>query len=253
LNSGKSIFSQLMDFVPRYEFHKCVQRYNGHHKVKTFSCWDQFLTMAFAQLTYRESLRDIQACLRAAGTKLYHSGIRSRVSRNTLANANQVRDWRIYADFAQRLIGQARRLYANEEFGVELDQTAYALDSTTIDLCLSLFPWAKFRRHKAAVKLHTLLDLRGSIPSWVVITDGKVHDVNLLDQLVFEPGAFYIFDRGYVDFARLYRIHQSSAFFVTRAKSNFEFHRLCSKAVDKSTGVLSDQIIRLKVFYSRQG
>jgi hypothetical protein len=253
LNSGKSIFSQLMDFVPRYEFHKCVQRYNGQHKVKSFSCWDQFLTMAFAQLTYRESLRDIQACLRAAGTKLYHLGIRSRVSRNTLANANQVRDWRIYADFAQRLIGQARRLYANEEFGVELDQTAYALDSTTIDLCLSLFPWAKFRRHKAAVKLHTLLDLRGSIPRWVVITDGKVHDVNLLDQLVFEAGAFYIFDRGYVDFARLYRIHQSSAFFVTRAKSNFEFHRLCSQAVDKSTGVLSDQIIRLKVFTSRQG
>jgi len=242
-----------MDFVPRYEFHKCVQRYNGHHKVKTFSCWDQFLTMAFAQLTYRESLRDIQACLRAAGTKLHHLGIRSRVSRNTLANANQVRDWRIYADFAQRLIGHARRLYANEEFGVELDQTAYALDSTTIDLCLSLFPWAKFRRHKAAVKLHTLLDLRGSIPSWVVITDGKVHDVNLLDQLVFEAGAFYIFDRGYVDFARLYRIHQSSAFFVTRAKSNFEFYRLCSQPVDKSTGVLSDQIIRLKVFYSRQG
>ena len=253
MNSGKSIFSQLMDFVPRYEFHKCVQRYNGHHKVKSFSCWDQFLTMAFAQLTYRESLRDIQACLRAAGTKLYHLGIRSRVSRNTLANANQVRDWRIYADFAQRLIGQARRLYANEEFGVELDQTAYTLDSTTIDLCLSLFPWAKFRRHKAAVKLHTLLDLRGSIPSWVVITDGKVHDVNLLDQLVFEAGAFYIFDRGYVDFARLYRIRQSSAFFVTRARSNFEFHRLCSQAVDKSTGVLSDQIIRLKVFYSRQG
>jgi len=253
LNSGKSIFSQLMDFVPRYQFHKCVQRYNGHHKVKTFSCWDQFLTMAFAQLTYRESLRDIQACLRAAGNKLYHLGIRSRVSRNTLANANQVRDWRIYADFAQRLIGQARRLYANEEFGVELDQTAYALDSTTIDLCLSLFPWAKFRRHKAAVKLHTLLDLRGSIPSWVVITNGKVHDVNLLDQLVFEAGAFYIFDRGYLDFARLYRIHQSSAFFVTRAKSNSEFRRLCSQPVDKSTGVLSDQIIRLKVFYSRQG
>jgi len=242
-----------MDFVPRYEFHKCVERYNGHHKVKTFSCWDQFLTMAFAQLTYRESLRDIQACLRAAGTQLYHLGIRSRVSRNTLANANQVRHWRIYADFAQVLIGQARHLYANDEFGVELDQTAYALDSTTIDLCLSLFPWAKFRRHKAAVKLHTLLDLRGSIPSWVVITDGKVHDVNLLDQLVFEAGAFYIFDRGYVDFSRLYRIHQSSAFFVTRARSNFEFHRLCSQAVDKSTGVLSDQIIRLKVFYSRQG
>ena len=241
-----------MDFLPHYEFQKCVRRYNGHHKVKTFSCWDQFLTMAFAQLTYRESLRDIQACLRAAGSKLYHLGIRSRVSRNTLANANQVRDWRIYADFAQVLIGQARRLYANDEFGVDLDQTAYALDSTTIDLCLSLFPWAKFRRHKAAVKLHTLLDLRGSIPSWVVITDGKVHDVNLLDQLVFEAGAFYIFDRGYLDFARLYRIHQSSAFFVTRAKSNFEFHRLGSQPVDKSTGVLSDQIIRLKGFYSRK-
>ena len=251
MNSDKSIFSQLMDFLPHYEFQKCVGRYNGHYKVKTFSCWDQFLTMAFAQLTYRESLRDIQACLRAAGSKLYHLGIRSRVSRNTLANANQVRDWRLYADFAQVLIGQARRLYANDEFGVELDQTAYALDSTTIDLCLSLFPWAKFRRHKAAVKLHTLLDLRGSIPSWVVITDGKVHDVNLLDQLVFEAGAFYIFDRGYLDFARLYRIHQSSAFFVTRAKSNFEFHRLRSQPVDKSTGVLSDQIIRLKVFYSR--
>jgi hypothetical protein len=242
-----------MDFLPHYEFQKCVRRYNGHHKVKTFSCWDQFLTMAFAQLTYRESLRDIQACLRAAGSKLYHLGIRSRVSRNTLANANQVRDWRLYADFAQVLIGQARRLYANDPFGVDLDQTAYALDSTTIDLCLTLFPWAKFRRHKAAIKLHTLLDLHGSIPSWVVITDGKVHDVNLLDQLVFEAGAFYIFDRGYLDFARLYRIHQSSAFFVTRAKSNFEFHRLGSQPVDKSTGVRSDQIIRLKVFYSRQG
>jgi IS4 transposase len=242
-----------MNFLPSYEFHKCVRRYQGHYKIKRFSCWDQFLTMAFAQLTYRESLRDIQACLRAAGSKLYHLGIRSQVSRNTLANANQVRDWRIYADFAQVLIGQARRLYANEEFGVELEQTAYALDSTTIDLCLSLFPWAKFRRHKAAVKLHTLLDLRGSIPSWVVITDGKVHDVNLLDQLVFEAGAFYIFDRGYLDFARLYRIHQSSAFFVTRAKSNSEFHRLRSQFVEKSTGVLSDQIIRLKVFYSRQG
>jgi IS4 transposase len=253
LNSGQSIFSQLMDFLPSYEFHKCVRRYQGHYKIKRFSCWDQFLTMAFAQLTYRESLRDIQACLRAAGSKLYHLGIRSQVSRNTLANANQVRDWRIYADFAQVLIGQARRLYANEEFGVELEQTAYALDSTTIDLCLSLFPWAKFRRHKAAVKLHTLLDLRGSIPSWVVITAGKVHDVNLLDQLVFEAGAFYIFDRGYLDFARLYRIHQSSAFFVTRAKSNSEFHRLRSQPVEKSTGVLSDQIIRLKVFYSRQG
>jgi hypothetical protein len=241
-----------MDFLPSYEFHKCVRRYHGHYKVKHFSCWDQFLTMAFAQLTYRESLRDIQACLRATGSKLYHLGIRSRVSRNTLANANQVRDWRIYADFAQVLIDRARRLYAHEDFGVELEQAAYALDSTTIDLCLTLFPWAKFRRHKAAVKLHTLLDLRGSIPSWVVITEGKVHDVNLLDQLLFEAGAFYIFDRGYLDFARLYGIHQSSAFFVTRAKSNFEFQRLGSRPIDKSTGVLSDQIIRLKGFYSRQ-
>jgi IS4 transposase len=252
LNCGQSIFSQLMDFLPSYEFHKCVRRYHGHYKVKHFSCWDQFLTMVFAQLTYRESLRDIQACLRAAGSKLYHLGIRSQVSRNTLANANQVRDWRIYADFAQVLIERARRLYANDDFGLELDQAAYALDSTTIDLCLSLFPWAKFRRHKAAVKLHTLLDLRGSIPSWVVITEGKVHDVNLLDQLLFEAGAFYIFDRGYLDFSRLYRIHQGSAFFVTRAKSNFEFQRLGSRPIDKSTGVLSDQIIRLKGFYSRQ-
>jgi IS4 transposase len=252
LNCGKPIFSQLMDFLPSYEFHKCVRHYHGHYKVKRFSCWDQFLTMAFAQLTYRESLRDIQACLRAAGSKLYHLGIRSQVSRNTLAHANQRRDWRIYADFAQVLIGRARRLYAHDDFGVELDQAAYALDSTTIDLCLSLFPWAKFRRHKAAVKLHTLLDLRGSIPSWVVITEGKVHDVNLLDQLLFEVGAFYIFDRGYLDFARLYRIHQGSAFFVTRAKSNFEFQRLASRPVDKSSGVLSDQIIRLKGFYSRQ-
>jgi Transposase DDE domain/Domain of unknown function (DUF4372) len=241
-----------MDFLPSYEFHKCVRRYHGHYKVKHFSCWDQFLTMAFAQLTYRESLRDIQACLRAAGSKLYHLGIRSRVSRNTLANANQVRDWRIYADFAQVLIERARRLYANDDFGVELEQAAYALDSTTIDLCLTLFPWAKFRRHKAAVKLHTLLDLRGSIPSWVVITEGKVHDVNLLDQLLFEAGAFYIFDRGYLDFARLYRIHQGSAFFVTRAKSNFDFQRLTSRPIDKSSGVLSDQIIRLKGFYSRK-
>lgn len=241
-----------MNFLPRYEFHQCVRRYHGHYKVKSFSCWDQFLTMAFAQLTYRESLRDIQACLRAAGSKLYHLGIRSRVSRNTLANANQVRDWRIYADFAQGLIGRARRLYANESLGVELDQAAYALDSTTIDLCLTLFPWAKFRRHKAAVKLHTLLDLRGSIPSWVVITEGQVHDVNLLDQLLFEAGAFYIFDRGYLDFLRLYRIHQGSAFFVTRAKSNFDFQRLTSRPVDNCSGVLSDQIIRLKGFYSRQ-
>ena len=193
-----------MDFLPVYEFNRCVQRYHGHYKMKSFSCWDQFLCIAFAQLTYRESLRDIEACLRSAQRKLYHMGIRGKVSRNTLAHANQVRDWRIYADFAQTLIARARRLYANDSFGVELNQTAYALDSTTIDLCLSLFPWAKFRKHKGAVKLHTLLDLRGSIPSIVIITHGKVHDVTILDQLTFEPGAFYIVDRGYLDYTRLY-------------------------------------------------
>jgi hypothetical protein len=241
-----------MDFLPIYEFHQCVQRYHGHYKMKSFSCWDQFLCMAFAQLTYRESLRDIEACLRSAQRKLYHMGIRSKVSRNTLAHANQVRDWRIYADFAQILIARARRLYANDSFGVELNQTAYALDSTTIDLCLSLFPWAKFRAHKGAVKLHTLLDLRGSIPSLLIITHGKVHDVHILDQLIFEPGAFYIIDRGYLDFNRLYAIHQASAFYVIRAKSNFRFKRLYSRPVDKSTGVQSDQIIVLEGFYSHK-
>jgi hypothetical protein len=208
--------------------------------------------MAFAQLTYRESLRDIEACLRSAQRKLYHMGIRSNVSRNTLAHANQVRNWWIYADFAQILIARARRLYANDSFGVELNQTAYALDSTTIDLCLSLFPWAKFRAHKGAVKLHTLLDLRGSIPSLLIITHGKVHDVHILDQLIFEPGAFYIIDRGYLDFNRLYAIHQASAFYVIRAKSNFRFKRLYSRPVDKSTGVQSDQIIVLEGFYSHK-
>ncbi len=237
MDTGKTVFSQLMDFLPVYEFHKCIQRYNGHYKIKHFSCWSQFLCMAFTQLTYRESLRDIEACLRSNQRKLYHMGFRGKVSRNTLAHANQIRDWRIYADFAQILIGQARRLYANDSFGVQLDQTAYALDSTTIDLCLSLFPWAKFRAHKGAVKLHTLLDLRGSIPSLVIITSGKVHDVNLLDQLCFEPGAFYILDRGYLDFGRLYAIHHASAFFVTRSKSNFRFRRLYSQPVDKSSGV----------------
>ena len=252
MNCGKTIFAQLMDFLPIYEFHQCVQRYHGHYKMKSFSCWDQFLCMAFAQLTYRESLRDIEACLRSAQRKLYHMGIRGKVSRNTLAHANQVRDWRIYADFAQILIARARRLYANDSFGVELNQTAYALDSTTIDLCLSLFPWAKFRAHKGAVKLHTLLDLRGSIPSLLIITHGKVHDVHILDQLIFEPGAFYIIDRGYLDFDRLYAIHQASAFYVIRAKSNFRFKRLYSRPVDKSTGVQSDQIIVLEGFYSHK-
>jgi hypothetical protein len=252
MDTGKTIFAQLMDFLPVYEFQKCVQRYNGHYKVKHFSCWSQFLCMAFAQLTYRESLRDIEACLRSTQRKLYHMGFRGNVSRNTLAHANQVRDWRIYADFAQILIGQARRLYANDSFGVELNQTAYALDSTTIDLCLSLFPWAKFRAHKGAVKLHTLLDLRGSIPSLIIITHGKVHDVNILDQLTFEPGAFYIIDRGYLDFDRLYAIHQASAFFITRTKSNFRFRRLYSRPVDKFAGVQCDQIIVLEGFYSHK-
>jgi Domain of unknown function (DUF4372)/Transposase DDE domain len=252
METGKTIFAQLMDFLPIYEFNQCVQRYHGHYKMKSFSCWDQFLCMAFAQLTYRESLRDIEACLRSAQHKLYHMGIRGKVSRNTLAHANQVRDWRIYADFAQILITRARRLYAHDSFGVELNQTAYALDSTTINLCLSIFPWAKFRKRKGAVKLHTLLDLRGSIPSIVIITHGKVHDVTILDQLIFEPGAFYIVDRGYLDFIRLYGVQQSSAFFVTRTKSNFSFRRLYSRHVDKSTGVQSDQIIVLEGFYSHK-
>jgi hypothetical protein len=252
MNSGKTIFAQLMEFLPAYEFRKCVNRYNGNYKIKSFTCWDQFLCMAFAQLTYRESLRDIEACLRAAQKKLYHSGIRSRVSRNTLANANQVRDWRIYADFAQVLIGIARELYINEDFGVELQQTAYALDATIIDLCLSLFPWAKFRSRKGAIKLHTLIDLRGNIPALVIITHGKVHEVTILDELIIEAGAIYIMDRGYLDFGRLYRIHQSLAFFITLAKSNFKFRRLYSNKVDKTTGVRCDQVIMLKGFYAKK-
>jgi transposase len=252
VNSGKTIFSQLIDFLPAEDFRLCVDRYDGNYKLQSFSCWDQFLCMAFAQLTYRESLRDIEACLRSAGTKLYHMGIRGRVSRNTLANANQVRDWRIYADFAQILISTARRLYVDDSFGVQLNQTVYALDSTTIDLCLALFPWARFRKHKGAVKLHTLLDLRGNIPTILVITHGKVHDVNFLDQLAFEPGAFYVMDRGYTDFERLYNITLASAFFVTCARRNFAFNRLHALSTDESDGVLSDQIISLQGFYSRK-
>ena len=252
MNSGRSILSQLMDFLPMYEFHKCVERYTGNYKVQSFSCWDQYLCMAFAQLTYRESLRDIQACLRASEPKLYHMGFRGRVSRNTLANANQNRDWRIYADLAQVLIAIARPLYRNEDFGVQLDQTVYALDSTIIDLCLSLFPWARFRKSKGAVKLHTLLDLRGSIPTMIYITHGKIHDVNILDSILMEPGAIYIMDRGYLDFARLYMIHQERAFFVIRAKNNFNFKRLYSHAIDKSTGVQCDQSILLRTFYSKR-
>jgi len=253
MNSGKTVFAQLMEFIPLYEFRQCVNRYKGNYKIKSFSCWDQFLCMAFAQLTYRESLRDIQACLRSAQRKLYHMGIRGNVSRNTLAHANQVRDWRVYADFAQILITRARSLYANDSFGVELNQTVYAFDSTTIDLCLSLFPWAKFRARKGALKLHTLLDLRGSIPSVVMITHGKIHDVTILDQLILEAGAIYILDRGYLDFARLYTIHQTAAFFITRAKRNLRFKRLYSQPIDKSTGVLSDQIGTLEVFHSQKG
>jgi hypothetical protein len=250
MNIGRTVFTQIMDFIPLFQFRQCVARYNGNYKVITFTCLDQFLCMAFAQLTYRESLRDIEACLRVAKPKLYHMGIRSNVSRNTLAHANENRDWRIYADFAHVLIKIARELYANEDFGLELKNAVYAFDSTTIDLCLSVFPWAKFRKTKAAVKLHTLLDLRGNIPVVISITNGKMHDVNALDDLVFEPGAIYIFDRAYVDFARLYRIHQSLAFFVTRAKSNFVFKRLYSQSVDKSTGVRADQIIMVTGFYT---
>jgi hypothetical protein len=253
MNSGKSIFSQLMDFLPSKAFQRCVKRYQGDYKLKTFSCWDQFLCMTFAQLTYRESLRDIEACLRAQQTKLYHLGIRGQVSRNTLAHANSVRDWRIYADFAQVLITRARVLYADDSFGVELAQTVYALDATTIDLCLALFPWAEFRQHKGAVKLHTLLDLRGSIPTVVIITHGKVHEVNILDQLSFEAGAFYVMDRGYLDFARLYKLHLASAFFVTRARKRFAFQRLYSQPVDRATGVICDQIITLANPVPRQG
>jgi len=252
MNTGKTIFSQLMEFLPAYEFRQCVERYDGNHKVQSFSCLDQFFCMAFAQLTYRESLRDIEACLRAAHTKLYHMGIRGRVSRNTLANANSVRDWRIYRDFGQVLIRMARPLYADSGFGVELNHAAYALDSTTIDLCLSLFPWARFRRAKGAIKLHTLLDLRGSIPAVIIITHGRIHDVNILDALIFEAGAFYIMDRGYLDFARLYKIHLCSAFFVTRARKKFDFNRLYSHPVDKNTGVQCDQTITLGNFYPRQ-
>lgn len=252
MNSGKTIFAQLMDFIPAYEFRKCVDQYNGNHKVISFSCWDQYLCMAFAQLTYRESLRDIQVSLRATQSRLYHMGIRGNISRNTLAHANQNRDWRIYAEFAQILIAKTRTIYAAESFGIELDQAVYALDSTTIDLCLALFPWAEFRKHKGAVKLHTLLDLHGNIPSVVIITTGKVHDVNILDRLLIEPGAIYLMDRGYLDFARLYKIHQSSAFFVTRAKKNFSKRRLYSQPVDKTTGIQCDQIVVLNGHYVKK-
>lgn len=245
MNSGRTIFAQLMDLLPLPEFRRCVVRYQGDYKVQSFSCLDQFLSLAFAQLTYRESLRDIETCLRAHRSQLYHMGFRGGISRNTLANANQQRDWRIYADFARLLIGQARALYQHEPFGVELDQTVYAFDSTTVDLCLSLFPWAQFRRRKSAVKLHTLLDLRGNIPTAVYVTGGQVNDVKLLDQLALEAGAFYLLDRGYVDYRRLYGITQALAFFVTRAEQNTRYRRCARRWVDHSTGLRSDQTIRL--------
>ena len=245
MNTGKTIFAQIMEFLPLYEFRKCVECYRGDYKVRSFSCMDQFLSMAFAQLTYRESLRDIEACLRSMRSKLYHMGIRSQVSRNTLSNANNQRDWHIYSDFAQILIRTARNLYLKEPFGIELKNTVYALDATTIDLCLSLFPWAHFRKNKGAIKLHTLMDLRGSIPSFIEITDGKAADVNVLDILIPEAGSFYIMDRGYLDFARLHGLHQAMAFFVTRTKSKIRYRRLYSRPVDKTTGLRCDQTIIL--------
>lgn len=252
MHEGALVFAQVTGHLPLTTFRRCVTRYGGSHKVKSFSCLDQYLCMAFAQLTYRESLRDIEACLRAQQSKLYHMGIRSRVSRSTLADANESRDWRIYADFAQSLIGIARRLYATEPLGVDLNDTVYALDASTIDLCLSVFPWAPFRLTKAAVKLHTLLDLRGNIPSFLHISDGKLHDVNVLDLLLPEPGAFYIMDRGYIDFDRLYQLHEAKCFFVTRAKANLKAQRRYSHPVDRTTGLICDQTIVLTGFYSKQ-
>ena len=249
---GKTIFSQIIDFLPMHSFRQSVHRYDGNKGMKKFSCLDQFMCMAFAQLTYRESLRDIECCLRSMQPKLYHMGIRGNIARSTLAYANENRDWRIYCDFAQTLIHQARKLYADDDFGLELEETVYALDASTIDLCLSLFPWARFRKTKGAIKLHTLLDLKGNIPAFIAITDGKVQDVNILDELAPEAGAIYIMDRGYLDFARLYTIHQFSAFFVIRLKRNTKFRRLYSRPVDRTTGVICDQTIVLSGFYSKK-
>ena len=253
MHVGKLVFAQLMDHLPWKSFGRIVQRYRGDHRIRDFSCANQFRCMAFAQLTYRDSLRDIVTCLRAQSAKLYHLGIRGVVARSTLADANEARDWRIYAELAQHLIRIARRLYVNEPFGVDLKNTVYALDATTIDLCLALFPWAPFRSTKAAIKLHTLIDLRGNIPSFIHISDGKLHDVNVLDQLLPEPGAFYVMDRGYLDFERLHRLNLAGAFFVTRAKSNLKAKRRYSRVIDRSTGLLCDQTITLTVFYSKVG
>jgi hypothetical protein len=250
MNSGRTVFAQLLDHLPSYEFQKCVTRYGGDYQQKTFSCWDQYLSMAFAQLTYRDSLRDIEACLRSMQGKLYHMGFRGKVARSTLADANESRDWRIYADFAQVLIGIARPLHAHDPMGVDLEHSLYALDSTTIDLCLSLFPWARFRQHKAAVKMHTLLDLHGNIPTFIRVTDGKVHDVNILDEIIPEAGAFYVMDRGYIDFDRLYFFTLCSAFFVLRTKENVLLQRRYSHPVDHSTGVRSDHTVILTAIES---
>lgn len=251
MNSGKMIFSQVMNHVPMHEFHKCVARYRGDNKWRGFSCWDQFLCLAFAQLTYRESLRDIEACLRSVESKLYHAGFRGKVSRSTLADANEAHDWRIYADFARVLIHIARPLYANESLGFDLDNTVYALDSTTIDLCLSMFPWARFRAHKGAVKMHTLLDVRGSIPTFIEVSDGKSHDVNTLDDIMPEAGSFYVMDRGYLDFERLYAFQKSGAFFVIRSKAGVVLKRRYSREVDTATGLRSDHTVVLATGSSR--
>jgi transposase len=246
MNTDRIVFSQIMDFIPKHQFNQCVRRYRGNYRLRKFSCFDQFLCMAFAQLAFKESLRDIETCLRAMKPKLYHAGFRGRIARSTLADANENRPWQMYADFAQILIDQARALYRNDRFGVDLKNAAYAMDSTTVDLCLALFPWAQFRKHKSAVKVHTLMDLRGSIPCFIRITGGSVHDVNILDELLIEPGAFYIMDRGYIDFARLYAFAKSMAFFLTRAKTNLDYTRIGYRTVDKTTGLRSDQTILLQ-------
>jgi hypothetical protein len=252
MNQGSTVFAQVLDFLPKRQFRRCVARYQGNHRVRSFTCSDQFLCMAFAQLTYRDSLRDIQCYLRAMKDKLYHMGIRGKISRSTLADANEKRDWRIYRDFAQILIRHARKLYADEDFGVQLDETVYALDATIIDLCLSVFPWAKFRKSKGAVKLHTLLDLRGAIPTVVSITDGKVHELNILDRLIAEIGAIYIMDRGYLDYERLFMLNQTPAFFIVRSKANTRLRRLYSLPVDKSCGLRCDQIVIPEGFYAKK-
>jgi len=253
MHQGKTVFAQLMDFIPAQQFRRCVNRYQGNRKVSSFSCWDQFLAMAFAQLTHRESLRDIETCLRAFGRRLYHLGIRGHDSRSTLADANETRDCRIYADLAQALISTARPLHAGEDFGVDLEQTVYALDATIIELCLSLCPWARYRAYHAGVKVHTLLDLEGNIPAFIAVKPAKIHEIHVLDELLPEPGSIYLMDRGYLDFVRLYHLHQALAFFVIRSRKDFRFHRLAARPVDKLTGLRCDQTVRLKSFYPAHG